>query len=344
MRSVRLGNKTVGDGNPCYFIAEIGGLFKTFEEAKRLIDSAIDIGVSAIKFQTLEAETITTKNNLFHLGVTGEISQYEFFKKFEPSKELQKQIVTYANDKGITVFSAPSHIKDLEIMREMDLSIYKIGSDLACHIPLLKEVAKIGKPIILSTGMCSLDEVRESVDAILSTGNEKLIILHCVSDYPSKIEETNLNAILTMKDKFGLPVGYSDHTVGINASFAAAVLGANVIEKHFKHSLNQPAADDIHALNADEFGNLIRSVREMEKAKGDGVKVPTQSEKGNMPENRVSIIAMRDIPSNTTITENMIDIRRPGTGLAPKYFYNIIGKKAKRAILKESPITWNDLE
>ena len=182
VRCVRLGDKIVGDGNPCYFVGEIGGLFKNFDEAKRLIDSAIEIGIDAIKFQTLEAETITTKNNYFHLGVTGEISQYEFFKKFEPPKELQRQIVKYANDKGIMIFSAPSHIKDLEIMKEMDLSIYKIGSDLACHIPLLKEVAKIGKPIILSTGMCNMDEVNESVNAILSTGNEQLILLHCVSE------------------------------------------------------------------------------------------------------------------------------------------------------------------
>lgn len=339
MRNVRLGDKIVGDEHPCYFVAEIGGLFKTFEEAKRLIDSAIEVGVDAIKFQTLEAETITTKNNLFHLGVTGEISQYEFFKKFEPSKDLQKQIVTYANDKGITIFSAPSHIKDLDVMREMDLSIYKIGSDLACHIPLLKEIAKIGKPIILSTGMCNLDEVRESVNAILSTGNDQLILLHCVSDYPAKIEESNLKAIDTMKNEFGIPVGYSDHTIGVNVSFAAAVLGANVIEKHFKHILNHSAPDDIHALTPDEFSVMIRNIRDVEKSKGSGAKIPTKSEKKNMIENRVSIISMKEIVKDSIITKDMIDVRRPGYGLAPKFFDEILGRKARKTIPAETPIS-----
>ena len=190
MDAIRLGDLTVSDGHPCYFVAEIGGLFKNFDEAKRLINSAVKIGINAVKFQTLEADTITTKNNFFDLGVTGHISQYDFFKKFEPSKELQKQVIKYANDCGITVFSAPSHIKDVEFMEGIDVPIYKIGSDLACHIPLLKKVGHLGKPIILSTGMTTLEEVRDSVNAIFETGNKKLILLHCVSDYPTKIEET----------------------------------------------------------------------------------------------------------------------------------------------------------
>ena len=169
MSTIRLGDLTVSDGHPCYFVAEIGGLFKNFDEAKRLINSAVKIGINAVKFQTLEADTITTKNNFFDLGVTGHISQYDFFKKFEPSKELQKQVIKYANDCGITVFSAPSHIKDVEFMEGIDVPIYKIGSDLACHIPLLKKVGHLGKPIILSTGMTTLEEVRDSINAIFET-------------------------------------------------------------------------------------------------------------------------------------------------------------------------------
>ena len=150
MKNIQLGKKFVGDGHPSYIIAEIGGFFKNFEEAKRLIDAGNEIGVDAIKFQTLQAETVTTKKNYFDIP-----------------KDLQIKIVKYANDCGTTIFSAPSHMKDLEIMKKMELSIYKIGSDLACHIPLLKEVAKENKPIILSTGMCTLKEVKDSVDAIL---------------------------------------------------------------------------------------------------------------------------------------------------------------------------------
>ena len=341
MKSVTLGNKCVGDGNPCYIVAELGGLFKNFNEAKRLIDAAIEIGIDAVKFQTLEAETITTKNNYFNLGVTGHMSQYEFFKQFEPTKELQMQIVKYANKQGITIFSAPSHIKDLEIIKKMELPVYKIGSDLACHIPLLKEVAKLAKPIILSTGMCTLDEVRDSVNAILETGNEQLILLHCVSDYPAKAEESNLNAILTMKKEFDLPVGYSDHTIGIDVPFTAAIIGANLVEKHFRHPKNESAADDVHALESTQFSNLIKSIRSVEFALGDGVKNPTPSEKKNLLENRVSIVSLKDIPAGSIITEKLIDIRRPGTGLPPKYFHKIIGKKAKVDIKSEMPLTWN---
>ena len=259
MKHVELDGKLVGNGKPCYFVAEIGSMFSNFEEAKRLIDSAIEIGIDAVKFQTFEANTITTKNNLFDMENTGKISQYDLFKKCEISKELQIEVVNYANNKGITVFSAPSHIKDLDIMKKMDIPIYKIGSDLACHTPLLKEVANIGKPIILSTGMCTLEEIRTSVETILSTGNEKLIILHCVSDYPNKPEETNLNAILTLKKEFDLPVGFSDHNIGWSISFGAVSMGANMIERHFRDPNNNSAPDDIVALDKDQFSSLIKS-------------------------------------------------------------------------------------
>tara|TARA_B110000263_G_C15287756_1_gene501702 strand:- start:309 stop:1343 length:1035 start_codon:yes stop_codon:yes gene_type:complete len=344
MKSIELDGKLIGDGQPCYFIAEIGSLFKNFEEAKKLIDSAIEIGIDAVKFQTFEADTITTKNNLFNMKNTGKISQYELFKKCEISKELQIEVTNYANKKGITVFSAPSHIKDLDIMKKMNLPIYKIGSDLACHIPLLKEVGKIGKPIILSTGMCSLEEIKNSVDAILSTGNDQLIILHCVSDYPNKPEETNLNAILTLKKEFDLPIGLSDHNIGWSISFGAVSMGANLIERHFKDSSNASAPDDIVALDKEQFSSLIESTRLIEKAKGNGIKIPTNSEKKNAITNRVSIISMVEIKAGQTITKNSIDIRRPGTGIHPIHFDSIIGRKVKIDIQKEEPITFDMLD
>lgn len=344
MKSIKLGDKSVGDGNPCYIIAEIGGLFKNFEEAKRLIDSAKEIGVDSVKFQTLEAETVTTKNNFFNMENTGKVSQYELLKDFEIPKEVQIEIVKYANNLGMTIFSAPSHMKDLEIMKKMDLPIFKIGSDLACHIPLLKEVAKLNKPIILSTGMCSLEDVRNSVNTIYSSGNDKLAILHCVSNYPAKPEETNLNAILTLKNEFNVPVGLSDHSVGGTISLGAVVLGANLIEKHFRDPRNSSSPDDVVALDKDQFSSLIKSIRLIEKAKGDGKKNPTDSEKVNLLTNRVSIISMVEIKAGQTITEDLIDIRRPGTGIQPIHFERIIGKKAKIDIPKEMPLTFDMLE
>lgn len=344
MKPIILNGRKVGDGYPCYTVAEIGGLFTNFEEAKRLIDSAIEIKVDAVKFQTLEAETITTKNNFFDMESTGHISQYEIFKQFELSKELQMEIVNYSNDLGMTIFSAPSHMKDLPIMEKMELPIFKIGSDLACHIPLLKQVASFGKPIILSTGMCTLDEVRNSVNAILDSGNDQLSLLHCVSDYPTKPEETNLNAILTLKNEFDLPVGLSDHNIDSIIAISAVSLGANIIEKHFKDLQNSPSPDDIVALDKIEFKKMIESIRLIEKSLGNGIKKPTKSEIKNLDTNRVSIVSLKEIEMDQIIREDMIDIRRPGTGIPPSHFNKIIGKKAKTNIPKEQPITFDMLE
>ena len=344
MREVKLLSENIGDGFPCYFIAEIGNLFKNFDEAKRLIDAAKEIGINAVKFQTWDIETFTTKNNFFEFEATGHVSQYELHKELEISSDLQHQVVDYAKKNNVTIFSAPSHMKDIELMEELDVPIYKIGSDLACHIPLLKEVAKLGKPIILSTGMCTLEEVRNSVDAILSTGNDQLAILHCVADYPTKPEETNLSAISTLKKEFDFPVGLSDHNIDPVIAIGAAAMGANLIEKHFRDSRNSSSPDDIVALDKDGFGKMIESVRLLEMARGNGQKTPTKSEKVNLLTNRVSIVSMAEIKAGQTITEDLIDIRRPGTGIQPIHFEDVIGKKAKIDISKEEPLTFDMLE
>lgn len=344
MKNFKLDGKNIGNNQPCYIISEIGGLFKNYDEAKRLIDSAVEIGVDAVKFQTLEAETVTTKQNYFDMESTGHISQYELLKQFEISKDLQKKIVKYANDCGITIFSAPSHMNDLEIMKEMDLSIFKIGSDLACHIPLLEKIASFGKPIILSTGMCTLDEVKNSVNAILDSGNDQLALMHCVSDYPTKPEETNLNAIRTLKDEFGLPVGLSDHNIDPIIAICAVSLGANIIEKHFKDLQNSPSPDDIVALDKIQFKKMIDSIRLIEKSLGNGIKKPSESEIKNLDTNRVSIIAVKEIQMDEVITKDMIDIRRPGIGIPPSHFNEIIGKKAKIKIEEETPLSFDMIE
>lgn len=341
MKTIKIGQKTIGENHPCFIIAEIGGMFSNFEEAKRLIDSAIDANVDAVKFQTYEADTITTKDNLFDLDVTGKISQYDFFKENQLSFELQKQVVEYANQKEILIFSAPSHMNDLETLEKLNISFYKIGSDLACHIPLLEKLGKTGKPIILSTGMCTMEEVESSVNAILSTGNEQIALLHCVSDYPASISETNLLAINTMKNKFALPVGYSDHTQGILMTMIAPAFGASIVEKHFFHPENSPHADDPHSIDPMELKNLVNNIRNIEKSKGNGIKSPTKSELSNLKSNRVSIIAMENIPSGKIITESMLDVRRPGTGLSPSFYNKLIGKTTKIDIIKNQPINWN---
>ena len=344
MNTITIDGKTIGDGYPCFIVGEIGSLFNNFEEAKRLIDDAVDIGLDAIKFQTYEAETVSTKNNDFDLEVTGNVSQYEFFKNLEPSKKLQHEIVQYAKNKNIVIFSAPSHMKDLDFMEELEFPLYKIGSDLACHLPLLKKVASYNKPVILSTGMCTMTEIQDSVKTILDQGNDKIMLLHCVSDYPANAEESNLNAILEMKKEFGIPVGFSDHCVGIDISLASVTLGANILERHFKNISNSSYPDDIHALTKNQFSSLLNSIKLIEKAKGTGVKTPTLSEQHNLKTNRVSIIVMKNLSKGSIITPDVVDIRRPGTGLQPKFFEEIIGKKTTCQISSETPLTWELIE
>lgn len=341
MKKVKLNNVWVGDNEPCYFIAEIGGNFKTVEEGKIIIDSAMRAGANAVKFQTFEAETVTTKKNMFYLEAVKGKSQYEVLKESEISKDVQKEACEYAQKKGITIFSAPSHLKDLETLDMLGIDIYKIGSDLACHVPLLRKIAKKDNPILLSTGMCTLEEVRTSVEIILSEGNDNLTLFHCVADYPTKKEEVNLRAIETLKKEFKLPVGFSDHTIGPEVSIAAATLGANLIERHFRHENCFNGPD--YALSSDEkeFKYIIDTVRMIEVAKGNGIKMPSKSEMKNKVNNRVSIVSLVDICKGKVIKEDMVDIRRPGYGIQPKYLDIVLGRTAKKDIKSDEPITWD---
>ncbi len=341
MRKVNLNKKIIGIDEPVYFITEIAGNFCDFEQGKIIIDSAISAGCDCIKFQTFEAETVTTKKNMFDMDSVRKVQQYQLLKDYQCPKTLQKEIMSYCKQRNILAFSAPSHIKDIDFMEEIGNPIYKIGSDLACHLPVLKIIARLGKPIILSTGMCTLEEVRRSVDVILDQGNDQLILMHCVSDYPAKYNEVNLNAIKTMQNEFKLPVGYSDHTIGPEMSLAAVAMGAHIIERHFKHSANKQGPDAILSSDEKEMKYIISTTRKIEQAKGDGIKKPSKSEYENRIRNRVSICSLQDIPKNTVITKEMVDIRRPGYGIQPRFFEQIIGRTAKKDIPVDEPITWD---
>ncbi|WP_372998805.1 N-acetylneuraminate synthase family protein [Sulfurimonas sp.] len=344
-KEINLDGTLVSKAAPTYFIAEIGGNFSTFEEAKKLIDDAKVSGANSVKFQTLEAETITTKNNYIGFNKDNPTRQYDNFKSSEISKELQIEVVKYAKKIGLTVFSAPSHIKDFEFMEsELDIPIYKIGSDLLTHIPLLIEIAKTKKPMILSTGLSTMQEIRDSVEAIHSTGFKDLILLQCVSNYPCAYDEVNLNAMLSMQNEFGCLVGYSDHTLDIEISLAASVMGACVIERHFTYDKTLPGPDHKLSSTKEEFKKLITYTRNIELATGTGIKVPTYSELKSRETNRCSIIVMNNMKNGDVITANDIDIRRPGNGLAPKYYDTVIGKKIKIDIKAETPLLSNMLE
>ncbi len=343
MHPVKIGDFVVSDKSPAFVISEIGGNFLDFEGAKRLIDLSVDVGADAVKLQTYRAETISSKSAVYDMPNTGHANQFDLFKKYEIGFELHKEIWDYCREKEIVVFSTPSHMSDVDLLERLDPPVYKIGSDDLYNIPFLEEVASIGKPILLSTGMSTMNEVRESVAAILGKGNSDLILMHCVTNYPTDPEHVNLRSVQTMKKEFGLPVGYSDHTIGTACCIGAAAIGANVIEKHFTYDKNAEGPDHILSADPGELREIIDSIRIMEKAMGDGVKRPSDGEKTTRVNNRKSIVSTQDIPKGTMITKDMIAIKRPGFGIQPKFYQEIAGKVAKVDIKAESPVLWDDI-
>jgi len=328
----------------CYIIAEIGGNFTTFEQAKRLIDEAAVAGVDAVKLQTYRAETLSSRKAMFDMENTGVTSQFELFRKYEISEALHRQVFEHASAKGLDWFSTPSHRTDVEMLERLGVGAYKIGSDDAYNLPYLKQVASLGKPVLMSTGMSTLDEVRESVQAILSTGNRRLILLHAITSYPTHPENANLRAMQTLAREFpGIDVGYSDHTIGPVACLAAAAMGARVLEKHFTWDRNAEGPD--HMLSADpaEMKAIVDGVRLVERLLGDGAKKPAPSEATTRRNNRKSIVLERSIRAGESLTPAHLAVKRPGYGIAPKHLDEMVGRKVRKDLAADDVLTWEDL-
>ena len=326
-----------------YIIAEIGGNFINFEEAKNLVDAAVACGVDAIKLQTYRAETISSKKAIFDMENTGVTSQFDLFKKYEIDEALHREVFEYIASNGLDWFSTPSHETDVELLDKLGVGAYKVGSDDAVNIPFLKYLARRGKPIFLSTGMCTMDEVRESVSAILGEGHSELVLLHCITSYPTHAENVNLLSMKTMINEFGLPVGYSDHTLGTVACVAAAAMGARVLEKHFTTDKNAEGPDHIVSADPVEMKSIVDQVRKLEKMFGSGIKMPADSERTTRINNRKSIVTSKTMPKEHQLSEQDVAIKRPGYGIAPKFFDQVIGCVLNRAIDEDEVIVWSDL-
>jgi N,N'-diacetyllegionaminate synthase len=330
--------------NNCYIIAEIGGNFTTFDTARKLIDLSLEAGVDAVKLQTYKADTLASKQAQFDMENTGITSQYDLFKKYEISEEMHSDIFGYAQSKGLDWFSTPAHETDVDMLEKYGVGAYKIGSDDAVNQPFLRYVASKNKPIILSTGMCTLQEVRESVNCILQVGNEKIILLHAITAYPTHSKDVNLKAMQTLKNEFPmLDIGYSDHTLSPIACIAAAAMGAKIIEKHFTYDKNAEGPD--HMLSADlaEMKYIVNSIRELEIMMGSGIKLPAESEKITRINNRKSIVSLKRINAGERIHIDDVAIKRPGFGIEPKFLDQILGRSVAKDIEKDSVIFWKDL-
>ena len=336
--------------NRTFIIAEAGVNHNgDIKLAKKLINVAKDAGADAVKFQTFKAENVVIKNAEkaeYQKETTGiRESQYDMIKKLELTEEDFRELADYAKKEGILFLSSPFDKESVDLLYELDVPAFKVASGEITNFPLLKYIAKKEKPIILSTGMSTLGEVEEALNVIRSEGVRDVVLLHCVSNYPAKIEDINLRAMETLKHAFKVPVGFSDHTLDITASIAAVALGACVIEKHFTLDRKLLGPDHKASLEPNELKEMVKTIRDLEKALGDGIKRPTKDEVEIKRVARRSIVAKEDMSKGIIITEDMLDVKRPGTGIPPKYMEMIVGRKAKENIIKDEiiamgMITW----
>jgi len=329
----------------CYIIAEIGGNFTRFDEAKTLIDAAAGTGVDAVKLQTYRADTVASRKAVFDMENTGVVSQHELFKQYEIGLELHKAVFEYAAQCGLDWFSTPSHASDLEMLEALGVGVHKIGSDDAVNLPFLREVARAGKPMIVSTGMSTMEEVRETVAALRGEGVKQLMLLHAITSYPTHPEHVNLGAMQAMMREFpDLDVGYSDHTIGTTACICAAAMGARILEKHFTWDKNAPGPDHMLSADPQEMKAIVDAVRSFEIMRGDGIKHPAASEAKTRINNRKSIVMARAAGEGEVLTADHLAIKRPGYGIAPKHLPELIGRRARQALEADDVLTWEALQ
>jgi len=345
MRKVRIGNKWIGEGEPCFIIAEAGVNHNgDINLAKKLIDVAEEAGADAVKFQTFNAEAVVTREAekaAYQKAATGANgSQLEMIKKLELAEKDFAGLYDYAQEKGIIFLSSPFDQASVDILDNLGVPAFKIPSGEITNFPLLEYIARKKKPLIFSTGMSTLGEVEEALGVLRREGVREIILLHCVSSYPAKVADMNLKVMETLRYAFRLPVGLSDHTLGITVPIAAIALGACIIEKHFTLDRSLPGPDHKASLEPGELQEMVGAIRDVEAAMGDGVKRLTKDERETQKVARRSLVARVDIPGGATITEEMLAIKRPGTGIEAKYLGMVIGRRAKENIPKDDLITW----
>lgn len=329
--------------NKVFIIAEAGVNHNgDINIAKRLIDVACEAHVDAIKFQTFKADKLVCKNAdkaEYQKRTTNRTeSQADMLKKFELDLDAHKELVDYCNKKKIIFLSTPFDMESIDLLEKLNMQVYKIPSGEITNYPYLKKIAGLNKKIILSTGMAYLNEVKQAVEVLNKNGAFDITVLHCTTEYPTPIKDVNLKAMLTMKKELNVEVGYSDHTLGIEVPIAAVAMGASVIEKHFTLDKNMEGPDHKASLDPKELKEMVIKIRNIEMALGDGIKIPSKSELKNISIVRKSIVANKYIEKGDIFTEKNITCKRPGYGVSPMEWKNVIGKKAKKDFSKDEII------
>lgn len=302
--------------------------------AKQLIDKASEAGADAVKFQTFKAENIvcrTAKKAKYQLETTSEgESQYDMLKKLQLTVLMHKKLMEYCAEKGIMFLSTPYDIESIKVLVDLGLQVLKVPSGEITNLPYLRQIAKYRKKIILSTGMSNMVEVEEAVKILKRNGTEDITLLHCNTQYPTPVQDVNLLAMVKMHERFNLPVGYSDHTQGIEIPIAATALGATVIEKHFTLDKTMEGPDHKASIEPHELKQMVEGIRKAELALGNGIKQMSGSEKANVSVVRKSIVAAVDIKKGEKFTEENLTTKRPGNGISPMKWDEVIGLMADK--------------
>ena len=349
MKPIEIAGRRIGPGHPCFVIAEAGVNHNgSTELALRLVDAAAAAGADAVKFQAFKAERVVSANAPkaeYQVAATGSgESQLEMIRRLELSPQAFSVVQSHCASRGITFLATPFDDESATLLEGMKVPLFKISSGEVTNLPFLTNVARMGRPIVLSTGMCDLREVEEAVRTIRAAGNEAIVLLQCVSNYPADPADSNLRAMQTMAEEFGVAVGYSDHTLGNEIALASVALGACVVEKHLTLDRGMAGPDHRASSEPAEFGALVRGIRAVESALGDGCKRPAGSERNTAEVARKSLVAARDLPAGATLTAEMLTALRPGTGLSPALTEQLIGRRLRHAITAHTPLTFQMLD
>ena len=347
--SFRIGGRAIGPGEPAYVIAEAGVNHNgDIALAERLVDAAASAGADAVKFQTWVTEKLVLPNAAmaeYQTRNTGtQESQFAMLKRLELSYPDFRRLKTYCDRRGVCFLSTPDEEDSADFLESLDVSAFKIGSGELTNLPYLAHLARKGRPLILSTGMGDLAEVRAAVETIRAHGDPPLAVLHCVSNYPTDPADCNLAAMTSMSRELGVLVGFSDHTVGLAVPLAAVALGAYLIEKHLTLDRALPGPDHAVSATPDELRGLVEGIRSVEAARGDGVKTPRPSELPTRELVRKSLVARVTIAPGARIDTDVLRALRPATGISPADLARVVGRRARRQIRAGEMLSWEDLE
>lgn len=336
-KTILVNERYIGDDQHCFIIAEAGVNHNgDLNLAHQLIDVAVQSGADAIKFQTFKAENLASANApkaVYQLETTSTSeSQFEMLRRLELHADAHRELIAHCQDKNILFLSTPFDEASVDLLETLGVPAYKTPSGEITNLPYLSHIARKNKPLIVSTGMAFLGEVETALRTIEAAGNREFVLLQCVSNYPANPADINLRAMQTMARAFNALVGYSDHTLGIEVSLAAVALGACVIEKHFTLDRNLPGPDHRASAEPAELSALVRGIRIVESSLGDGRKQPAASEANTAAVARKSLVAACDIPAGIEVTDVMIAIKRPGTGLPPAIRDHLVGRMTRVAI------------